>query len=114
MGEHAHLTPLGAANLLAGHAVSYATAFLDGRHSAAQLVSNADRLFCDLLAAASHPEINGILDPVRLLTCAMMRAGRAALDPDESLERKERWQIVMAALVELVCHESRQLKKETA
>ena len=32
-----HLTPFDAANLLAGHAVSYATSFLDGRHGAEQV-----------------------------------------------------------------------------
>ncbi len=42
----------------------------------------------------------------------MMRTARCAIDIDASEERVKRWEQVMGSLVELVCHESRQLKKD--
>lgn len=114
------LPPIDQANLLAGHAVSAAAAFLDGRHTAEQLSSNASALWIDLALLPSSLEINLILEPVRLLTSAMMSTARfAAARPSvaDSVAsaaahiRFDRWQHAMAALVELVCHESRQLKK---
>jgi hypothetical protein len=96
------LTPIEAANLLAGHAAAYATAFLDGRHGAIELGRNADRLLGELLAMPSSA--NGILDPVRLLAIAMMHTARATGEA-----RQDRWQQVMGSLVELVRAESRAL-----
>lgn len=110
--SEARFTPIDAANLLAGHAVSYATSFLDGRHSAAQLATNAERISLELLSTASQPEINRLLDPVRMLAGSMRLTARATLGDDDISERKERWQTVMASLVELVCHESRQLRTD--
>ncbi|MBN9007276.1 MAG: hypothetical protein J0H40_17900 [Rhizobiales bacterium] len=104
-----HLTRIEQANLIAGHAVAFATAYLDGRHTAAQLADNADRLFLDLLVIQSV-ETSTFLVPVQLLTVAMMQTARRRIP--ESLEtdaRGERWHQVMAALVELVQHESREL-----
>ncbi|WP_158669940.1 hypothetical protein [Bradyrhizobium guangdongense] len=109
---HQHLTRIEQANLIAGHAVSYATAYLDGRHTAQQLADNADRLFLDLLVI-STPETSTFLVPVQLLAVAMMRTARRQIP--ESLDtdaRAERWHAVLASLVELVCHESRNLAKD--
>jgi hypothetical protein len=105
VGEAAvDLAPIDAANLLAGQAVAYATAYLDGRQDAEQLLANALRLEPDLFAARD-PATNGILDPVRLLTIAMLHTASVQ---DEA--RQDRWQHVMGALVELVRSESRVLR----
>lgn len=114
------IAPLDQANLVAGHAVSYATAFLDGRHTAAQLGDNADRLFLDLLVVEA-PETSSFLIPVQLLAITMMRIAkhaRESVTPRQLYatspwqERMERWRQVLASLVELVCHESRQMRKD--
>lgn len=104
------IDPIDQANLLAGHAVSFATAFLDGRHDASRLADNADRLFLDLLIIESS-EISSFLIPVQLLAMVMMRTARQALATGVT-PRLERWQQVMGSLVDLVCHESRQIKKD--
>jgi hypothetical protein len=67
-----HLTRAEQANLIAGHAVAYATAYLDGRHTAQQLADNADRLFLDLLVIETA-ETSTFLVPVQLLAVTMMR-----------------------------------------
>lgn len=118
MSEHARLSPLAQANLLAGHAVSYATAYLRGDHDAVKLGDNAHRLFLDMLVV-ENAETSSFLIPVQLLAIAMMRIARNAatshrVDAQAFRDRSERWEAVMGSLVELVCHESRQLKKETA
>lgn len=100
-----HLSPTAQANLLAGHAVACASAFLDGRHGVVELASNADSLFLDLMVV-HQVETNGFLDPVRLLLIAMMRTARYGLGD----ARREKWQQVMGSLVELVQHESRELR----
>lgn len=99
----AHLRSIDQANLLAGQAVAYATAFLDGRHDAAQLASHANKLQLEL-TMSNDPSTNAILDPVRLLNIAMMRTAIA-----QGEARQDRWQHVMASLVELVRDESRSL-----
>lgn len=107
-----HLTRIEQANLLAGHAVGYATAFLDGRHDARQLSVNADSIFISALGFNDEVETNLILNPVRMLATAMRGAALTALDPTQSEARNERWQKAMAALVELVCDYSLQLRKD--
>lgn len=106
-----HLTRAEQANLIAGHAVAYATAYLDGRHTAAQLADNADRLFLDLLVIGTA-EISAFLVPVQLLAMTMMRTARCAQDISQWPSHLDRWQQVLGALIELVCHESRQLAKD--
>ncbi|MCK1676600.1 hypothetical protein [Bradyrhizobium sp. 150] len=108
-----HLTRAEQANLIAGHAVAYATAYLDDRHTAQQLADNADRLFLDLLVI-NNPETSAFLVPVQLLAVTMMRTARCARDLSQWPSQEDRWQAVMAALVELVIQESRQLKKDGA
>jgi hypothetical protein len=104
-----HFTPAESANFLAARAVSHATAFLDGRNDAAELARNADRIQLELMMSATDPSTNIILDPVRLLCVAMMRT---AVAPGDS--RQDRWQQVMGALVELVRHESHELRRSGA
>ncbi|EJN11807.1 hypothetical protein PMI42_04821 [Bradyrhizobium sp. YR681] len=108
-----HLTRIEQANLIAGHAVSYATAYLDGRHNAQQLGDNADRLFLDLLVVET-PETSTFLIPVQLLVITMMRTAKCARDLSQWPSREDRWQSVIASLVELVTHESRHLTKDRA
>lgn len=108
-----HLTRIEQANLIAGHAVSYATAYLDGRHTAAELADNADRLFLDLLVIQTA-ETSAFLVPVQLLAVTMMRTARCARDLSQWPSREDRWQQVMASLVDLVTHESRNLAKDRA
>src|SRR5262249_55635175 len=63
--ERAHmmseLTEIDDANLLAGQAVGYANAFLDGRHDMAKLRVNAVSLTNEVLYRPRHPAANGIL-----------------------------------------------------
>lgn len=106
-----HLTRIEQANLIAGHAVAYATAFLDDRHNVAQLADNADRLFLDLLVI-EDAETTSFLVPVKLLVITMMRTARAARDISRWPSHEDRWHAVMASLIELVIQESRQLKKD--
>jgi hypothetical protein len=54
---------------------------------------------------ARNPPTPDILVPVRLLIMVMVRVGRANTD-----ERRARWRRVMAALVDLVRHESLALR----
>ena len=102
------LAPIDEANLLAGQAVAYATAYLDGRHDVERLTDNS-MLLEAVLFSARDPATNRILDPVRLLTIAMLHTARAR---DEA--RQDRWQHVMGALVELVRTESRALRDPKA
>ena len=108
-----HLTRFGQANLLAGHAVAYATAFLDGRHNAEQLADNADRLFIDMLVVETN-ETSTFLIPVQLLVITMMRAAKHAREIAQTTirdERSARWEQVLGSLVELVCHDSNELRR---
>jgi hypothetical protein len=106
-----HLSRLDQAHLIAGHAVSYATAYLDGRHSAQQLADNAARLFLDLGLIETQETIS-FLVPVKLLVTTMMQTARRKIpDAAQTDARAERWHAVLASLVELVIHESRQLAK---
>lgn len=56
-------------------------------------------------AGVTDHHVNGILDPVRLLVVAMLRTALA-----QGETRQERWQHVMGALVDLVRHESIELR----
>ncbi|ULK98882.1 hypothetical protein [Bradyrhizobium sp. I71] len=111
--REAHLTRIEQANLIAGHAVSYATAFLDDRHNVQQLADNADRLFLDLMVI-EDAETTSFLIPVKLLVITMMRTARVARDLSRWPRAEDRWHAVMASLVELVMNESRQLTKDRA
>jgi hypothetical protein len=107
-----HLTRAEQANLIAGHAVAYATAYLDGRHTAQQLADNAARLFLDLLVIETA-ETSTFLVPVQLLAVTMMQTARRKIpDSLDTDARAERWHAVMASLIELVCLESRHLTKD--
>lgn len=107
-----HLTRIEQANLIAGHAVSYAKAYLDGRHDARRLSVNADSIFNGALSIGDDVETNLILNPVRLLATAMRGTALSSLDPTQTEARNERWQRAMASLVELVCDYSRDLAKD--
>lgn len=99
------LTPAEQANFLAGKVVASATAYLDGRHDQPRLADDACRLQCELLTAASDPASICILVPGRLLVTAMAITARA-----EGEARLDRCQAVMGALVELVRHESTDMR----
>jgi hypothetical protein len=120
--SNSRLLPIDQANLLAGHAVTAATAFLDGRHTPEQLDSNSSAIWKQLIAFTDTSlEVNIILEPVRILAFTMASTARHAMarpDVADSMKsavahiRFERWQHAMASVVELVMHESRQLKKD--
>ena len=98
-----HFTPASAANLLAGHAVAYAMAFIDGRHSAWELGRNAETLQHQLLAMTRDIESNELLDPVGLLSAAMTHTARACLPESQvPADRRDRWTFVMASFVDLI------------
>ncbi len=101
------LTPAEHANFLGAKVVAGATGYLDGRHDAAQLARDVDRLHLEMMTAAYDLQANRILDPARLLLIAMSRAALAEGDA-----RLDRWQQVMGSLVELVRIESGDLKRE--
>jgi hypothetical protein len=110
MSAATHLAPIDEANLLAGQAVAYATAYLDGRQSAEQLAAHAARVSVKLVIAlhtdaAPNPAVRAILIPVRLLAVAMTHAARAT---DQA--RQDRWRDVMGSLIELTRIESRALR----
>jgi hypothetical protein len=99
-----HLSAVDAANLLAGQAVAEAEAFLAERRDATQCEKIVDQLW-RALAVIEHPPIPEILDPVRLLIMALGRVALAGTD-----ERRARWRRVLAALTDLVRHESLALR----
>ncbi|ODM71718.1 hypothetical protein [Bradyrhizobium elkanii] len=94
------------ANFIAAKVVSHATAYLDGRNDLADLARNAASVMIELVACSDDREARSILDPARLLTIAMIGTAGAASDA-----RLDRWQQVMGALVELVRHESHELRR---
>lgn len=104
-----NFTPAEHANFLAGKVIAYATAYLDGRNDAAVLGGNARAAMLELVVATDDPTAKAILDPSRLLVIAMLNTSAA-----EGEARQDRWQQVMGALVEMVRHESRELKKSGA
>lgn len=92
-------------NFLTAKAVASATAYLEGRSDAARLEAEADRLMFDMFAAPHHPAATSLSDPSRMLVIAMKRLARAT-----EAWRVERWQMIVAALVELVRRESTELR----
>jgi hypothetical protein len=101
----ATFTPAEQANLLAGKAVAHATAYLGGLHDAATLGRNARSLQYEILGAGEDLQAKAILDASRLLVVAMLGAAAAIGEV-----RQDRWQHLMGALVELVRHESIELR----
>ena len=106
---YANFTPAEHANFLSAKVVAHATAFLAGRNDAALLNLNARSVMCELVAAPDDPVAKAILDPTRLLVVAMMGAAAAQ---DEA--RQFRWMHIMASLIDLVRHESTQLRDSGA
>lgn len=102
---HANFTPAEHANFLAAKTVAHATAYLSGLNDSGQLGHNARSVGLELIVAPDDPAAKRILDAARLLMHAMIGAA-ASSDP----VREDRWQQVMGALVELVRHESLQLR----
>jgi hypothetical protein len=102
---YANFTPAEHACFLAAKTVAHATAYLDGRNDAGMLGSNARSIHLELISAPDDPKAKPILDAARLLMVSMMAASGA-----EEPTREDRWQQVMGALVELVRHESQQLR----
>lgn len=110
--ETVQLSPLDAANLLAGQAVAEAEACLADRRDAAQIVTAVDQLWRALARVefrVERPPLPEILTSVRLLIMALARA--AISDTDE---RRAKWRRVMAALTDLVRHESLALRAPAA
>lgn len=106
---HPNFTPAEHANFLAAKAVAHATAYLSGLNDAALLGLNARSMFLELIAAPDDTRAKPILDASRLLVVAMSGAAASA-----DAVREDRWQQVMGALVELVRHESKQLRQAHA
>lgn len=106
---YGNFTPAEHANFLAAKVIAYATAYLDGRNDAAALGISARSAMLELVVATDDPTAKAILDPARLLAVAMLNTSAA-----EGEARQDRWMQVMGALVEMVRHESRELKKSGA
>jgi len=99
-----HLSPRDAANLLAGQAVAEAEAYLAERRDAVACALAGESLWRATLRPRD-PEDRRILDPVRMLATVMIRIPFADTD-----ERRAKWRRVMAALTDLVRHESLALR----
>jgi len=104
MSDATHLSALEAANLLAGQAVADAEAYLAGQRDAKACAASGESLWRATLALR-NPETSRILDPVRMLATVMVRISRSDTDA-----RRNRWRLVLAALVDLVRHESLALR----
>lgn len=92
------------ASFVAGRALGYATAYLDGRDDIAALARHADKLVVESLIAWDGTE--ELSDPTRLLIVTMMRTSCA------TGARLDRWRSVMAAMVHLVQGEVRSFHAE--
>jgi hypothetical protein len=103
---HANFTPAEHANFVAAKVVAYAAAFLNGSHDASQLARNAHSVMLELIPIADDLKAKAIIDPARLLAIAMSGAAAA-----QGETRQDRWMHVMASLIELVRHESSELKR---
>ena len=103
---HSRFSPAEHANFIAAKVVSYARAYLGGRNDLAELARNAHSLMIELVVCSDDPEARRILDSARLLAIAMVGTAGAA-----SEARLDRWKQAMGALVELVCHESHELRR---
>lgn len=100
------------ANFLAARTIAYATAYLDGRDDAEALFLHVGELQSEIMMCwigIVDIHVNAILDPVRMLIVTMRRAALAEGDT-----RLERWKHVMGALVEMVRHESIELRDSGA
>lgn len=119
-------SPLDRAILLAGHAVSYAEAFLAQRIDAEQLKRSAEQLELDLMALPEDPAIPALVHPMRMLANTLSRTAAAALVLRAAQRAGEnglhanatflagrlvRWEAVMAAFAEMVRHECRSFAK---
>jgi hypothetical protein len=104
-----NFTPAEHANFVAAKTVALATAFLDGRHDAAELGRSAHSLMCELVAVSDDAPARAILDPARLLVISMVGTAGA-----EGEARRERWRDLMGALVKLVKFESHELRRSGA
>ncbi|WP_316172446.1 hypothetical protein [Bradyrhizobium sp. SZCCHNRI2049] len=105
------LSPLDAANLLAGQAVAAATAFLDGRSDARRLALDASRLEAQSLGFSDQFS-SGLLQGVRMLivACKAIAAADREIEADGAgLILREKWEMVAGQLVELIRHQSRML-----
>jgi hypothetical protein len=106
---NAHFNAAEHANFIAAKAIAIATAYLDGRSDGPLLGRNACHLNGELMATAGDVDANRILEPVRLLVRVM---SNAAISEDEA--RRDLWELLMGGLVELVRHESTELRKSGA
>lgn len=105
----AAMSPAERANFVAGKIVGHATAFLDGRHDATQLAAHAHADLIEMLPFGDDPAARPILLAARMLQVAM--TGCAASTDDA---RRDRWATVMAAMCDMVRHESTELKRTGA
>ena len=106
---HSRFSPAEHANFVAAKVVAQATAYLDGRNDLADLARNAQSLMIELVPCSDDRDAKSMLDLARLLVIAMIGTAGA-----KSEARLDRWQQVMGALVELVRHESHELRKSGA
>ena len=97
-----HLSPIEAANLLAGQAVAEAELFLAERRDMTGFEVIDSEMWRTLAAIDPPP---AILQPVRMLIVATDAAART-----DTTERRAKWRRVMAALTDLVRHESLALR----
>ncbi|SDC08529.1 hypothetical protein SAMN05216337_1001217 [Bradyrhizobium brasilense] len=103
---HSRFSAAEHANFIAGKVVAYATAYLDGRNDLADLARNAASVMVELIACSDDAAAKVILNPARLLANAMTITAGATSDASV-----DRWQQVIGSLVELVRHESSELRK---
>ncbi|XUM25082.1 hypothetical protein ACRAVF_34005 (plasmid) [Bradyrhizobium oligotrophicum S58] len=110
-----HLSPLDAANLLAGHAVACVTGYLDGSRDAARLAVDVASLEAQSLGC-TDPVATWLMQGVRMI----LVAARGIIDAEriggdgEALIRRGKWRLIAAGLVELIEFDSRMLIQHAA
>jgi hypothetical protein len=97
------------ANFIAAKVIAYATAYLDGRNDLADLARNAHSISIELDVCSDDPDARPILDAARMLRNAMTGTAGAIGEA-----RLDRWQHLMGVLVEMIRHESHELRRSGA
>lgn len=105
------LSPIDAANLLAGQAVAAMESYLYVNEDGERLAQEASRLEAQSLGFVD-PSTNGLLQGVRMLVVAMKgvaAARRQAAADGAAIILAEKWEYVGEKLVQLIRHQSRML-----
>ncbi|WP_315804065.1 hypothetical protein [Bradyrhizobium sp. SZCCHNS3002] len=105
----AHLSPLDAANLLAGQAVAAATSFLDGRSDDRALLIEMNRIELGVLQLTAAPGTGPLIKLVRILVVVckgIIDAGAEAAADGAALNMRDLWQDIARDAVRAIRYKS--------